>query len=458
MSGVGKMPFSLDSAADLFKIKYGERSEAAYNAANILLGRIRNKNDFGGEERVHTNPLGFAGGIGSGELPSARSRTNRKSRYGTKKVYARAYIEREAIYASKNMGAFVDSLREVAEETVEAHARHMSVDLYNRSSGVIGRGDGATAPKYQTYTEATDALADTASSGKTASDYIKVKIDSTPSRTYQGFVEAWFEEGDVHNLVIGNASSKTNRFEVFRVLPDSNEVVYKVEEGSSFGTGSGQLGKLATDGTAMPKTTGFCFQNSFNKEPVGLEEAIFGTGSLYGIPRQRRWQALVIDARSGGNTTGIDHEVLNELVTKQAQRKSLGNMIVTSYVQTKRLKDLSEGGSNDLKRYNIAGRKREGISDKLQQKISFSGTSYISEKGEIPIFADRFCPPDRLYFLNDSQIWCDKRPGAGWFMDDGTRFLRVQDQDAYEARYGVYCENYIKPTWHAALHGLTTSY
>ena len=43
---------------------------------------------------------------------------------------------------------------------------------------------------------------------------------------------------------------------------------------------------------------------------------------------------------------------------------------------------------------------------------------------------------------------------VGWFDDDGTVFLRLQNDDAYGARYGGYYENFIIPTGHGFLENL----
>ena len=69
---------------------------------------------------------------------------------------------------------------------------------------------------------------------------------------------------------------------------------------------------------------------------------------------------------------------------------------------------------------------------------------------------ERFVEDDRMYFLNDNYITMYHRPDFGWFEDDGTVFLRKSDSDAYEARYGGYCEAYIVPSFQGVLTGLAT--
>ena len=85
---------------------------------------------------------------------------------------------------------------------------------------------------------------------------------------------------------------------------------------------------------------------------------------------------------------------------------------------------------------------------------TFQGVEFMSTRGPIGIFVDRFCQDDRIYFLNDNFIERHHRPDFGWFDDDGTVFLRTADSDDYEARYGGYYQNYIVPTAHGCLYGL----
>ena len=101
----------------------------------------------------------------------------------------------------------------------------------------------------------------------------------------------------------------------------------------------------------------------------------------------------------------------------------------------------------DQKVYNLPNKNIKG-------NLSFQGVEFMSTRGPIGIFVDRFCEDDRIYFLNDNFIERHHRPDFGWFDDDGTVFLRETDADDYEARYGGYFENYITPTAHGVLYNL----
>ena len=120
---------------------------------------------------------------------------------------------------------------------------------------------------------------------------------------------------------------------------------------------------------------------------------------------------------------------------------------MTSYTQYRKILNFLE----DHKVYQVDPRASE-----LKGKISFKGIEYQSDAGPIGIFADKMCPDDRLYAVNDDFIESHHRPDFGWFDDDGTVFLRLASDDAYGARYGGYYENYIIPSFQGVITGLAT--
>jgi hypothetical protein len=199
-------------------------------------------------------------------------------------------------------------------------------------------------------------------------------------------------------------------------------------------TGVGPL--LATDEIAM--------QGSYNNDPIGLkaiaDASIAGTGSLYGINIQRRWSMTTTDAGGAGITVDRMNEVMLETERKFGQ---VPKMVMVGYKQFRNILALLE----DQKVYNLPNRNIKG-------NLSFQGVEFMSTRGPIGIFVDRFCEDDRAYFLNDDFMECHHRPDFGWFDDDGTVFLRKDGVDSYEARYGGYMENFITPTAHGVLYNL----
>jgi len=419
--------FNLVDQTNLFKINYYKKSENMYNSANVLQGRVKKRYDFTGKQKFVSTPLSFSGGVGAGVLPVSNAGQYEGAVITAKRCYATCEIEREAIKASaNNAGAFVQATKETVKKTVESYMRNGSRILFGDGSGILGRGDGAT---------------NVTGAGTIASPYVVTIAGGTGLGSFQ---EASWEEKDFVQYVSGmnagdnqggtaeGGAAVTNLLEVVSVDIAARKV-------SLVGT-SPALAALAGVGP-VPATSGFAMQRSYLQEPIGLDGVVnVSSGSLYGIAVQRRWSSFIKDAAGKGVTVDLMNSVM------LAVEKRFGktpNMIMTSYEQFQNILALLE----DQKVYNLPNRNIKG-------NLSFSGVEFMSTRGPIGIFTDRFCPADRIYFLNDNFIEVHHRPGFGWFDDDGTVFLRKTDEDAYNARYGGYLENFIIPTAHGLLKGL----
>lgn len=392
--------FSLTSASALFKIKYEKLSENVYNSANVLLGRCKKSYNFVGKQMNIAVPQSFAGGVGSGSLPTANTAIYGDAQITAKKVYAVVDIDRESIKAAmKDEGSFVRATKEVVAKGVESWMRNMSRILFNDGSGDVG-------------TLSANATGSATSPVCTISD-----------ATWK---EANFEEQDILD---GDSST----FEVVSVDPDNKQVT---------------LGRLSgsEDLTSTGSGTVLHMQNSSGNDPEGLKGVLDATGgSKYNISIARRWQAYQLDASSAT----ISADLMNKVMLNVERRCGKApNLIITSYKQYEKLLNIIE----DHKRYSLDPRAKE-----LKGKFSFTGLEFMSTRGPVGIFADRFCEDDRMYFLNDNHIHIYHRPDFGWFDDDGTVFLRKSDSDEYSARYGGYLQVYINPNFHGVLDGLNAN-
>jgi hypothetical protein len=70
----------------------------------------------------------------------------------------------------------------------------------------------------------------------------------------------------------------------------------------------------------------------------------------------------------------------------------------------------------------------------------FSGLAFTTDKGDIPLVVDTFCPPSTIYGINEKQLkWY--RESDWQFMDrDGSMWQRVIGYDAYDATLFQYSE------------------
>jgi hypothetical protein len=392
--------FSLTNQSALFKTKFGKISENAYNSANVLLGTMKKEYQFVGEDMKVAVPTFFAGGVGSGSLPTANPANAVKATITAKRVYAVTEIQREALKASaSDEGAFVEAMKWNVQKTVEAWNRNASRIAFGDGTGALGSFSGSAT-------------------GTAAAPVITV--------TAASWVEGHWEEGDYVNV-----NTLSSVFAVISVNPSTKAISLSRISGSD-------------DLTAIGAGTHVVYmQNSKDNDPLGLKAVCDATsGTLYGVNVGRRWQATQIPA--GGS--GISADIMNELIIKvQYKCGKTPKKIITSYTQYRKILNFLE----DHKVYMVDPRASE-----LKGKVSFKGIEYMSDAGPIGIFADRMCPDDRMYALNTDFITAHHRPDFGWFDDDGTVFLRKNNDDAYEARYGGYYQNYIIPTFQGVVTGL----
>lgn len=391
--------FSLTAQSALFKTKFGKLSENAYNSANPVLGTIKKQYDFVGQDMKVAVPTFFAGGVGSGSLPTANPASAVKATIQAKRVYATTEIEREALKASaSDEGAFVEAMKWNVQKTVEAWNRNASRIMFGDGTGALG-----TISANATGTAAAPIIVITAAS----------------------WVEGHWEENDYVNV-----GTDASVFSVDEVVPSTRTVKLTRISGSLDLTSSGS-GAIVY------------MQNSKDNDPVGLKGVLDATsGTQYGVTIARRFQSTQIAAGGAGVSTDIMNELISKIMFKCGKAPKL---IVTSYTQMRKIKNFLE----DQKVYTIDPRASE-----LKGKISWSGIEYLANGSSLAIIEDRMCPDDRMYAINPDFITSYHRPGFGWFDDDGTVFLRQANSDAYGARYGGYYQNYIIPSFHGVITGL----
>ena len=416
---------SLSEVSALFKIKYEKLSENVYNSANVLLGRVKKSYNFTGKRLSIAIPQSFAGGVGSGNLPTANTAVYGAAQITAKKMYAVVEIDRETIKASlSDEGAFVRATKEVVQKGVESFMRNLSRAMFNDGSGRLGQVSNASG----SLTEIVLATG-LGPVGNEVADATKVKIAD--------FKEANFEERDLIQVVNGSASAtaslrSSDKLEIEQVLVDSGHIILK---GTS-------LNIQALDDLVM--------QESLNNDPTGMKGVLDKTPGAgvtnYGIKVGRRWQAV-----QKTHSQDISTDVLNEVMLKI--KKACGkspNLIVCSYKQYEKILKILE----DKVQFKVEARAQIQT---VNGALSFSGIQFMSIDGPVGIFPERFVEDDRIYLLNDAHIHIHHRPDFGWFDDDGTVFLRKATSDAYEARYGGYLEVYINPCFHGVITGLPSA-
>jgi len=403
------MPSNLAEAYDLsnvdalFKIKFLKYYDETFNTTTPLWNQTTKTNDFVGKKLEFPVPTTYKGGVGSGRLPESKPATYGDVQITAKKVYATDRVDRETIMASlTSEGAFVRALAETVKKTVQA-------DMWNHSRILFGNGDGSLG------TIDTGGVTDNG-----GGDY-DVVISSA------SFKLANWEE----NMFV-NFGTGTDKFEITLVAPSTRTISVQRQAG----------------GTDVPADADVVYlQNSKDNDPQGLKSVLDATsGSLYNVTVTRKWQAY--QRAMGG--VGISTPIMNKaMIQVELQSGQVPNMIVTSAEQFEKVLNFLE----DQKRYQMVNVPAKGA----QGKVSFQGVQFMSARGPINIFWDRFCEPDRMYFLNTRHIKYYRRPNTGWVKDDigGNGYLRVADEDQFEARFATYGEIFIAPTFHGVVTGLS---
>lgn len=435
----GSIAWSIASSNDSFKIKYGKLADKVFNAGNPITMQISVKEDFVGKSLVEDNPLGFSGSVGSRLLPISNVGNYANSTLIAKKNYATVLVDRESMKASSTSeGAFFKFMDKPVKDAMDSFDRNRSRQFFGDGSGILGYGNASAA--------------DVTGAGSTGSPYIVNFVAAN-------WNEANFEEKDFVQVVTGITSlitggggtaeggdAITNLLEVVSVDPSGRNI-------SLVGT-SAALAALVSSGDPLGAAAGIVMQRSYMGDFTGLRlvsklSVAFDSGTtgltLYGIPMQRRWRMYVKDAAAGALTKPL----LNDMaVTIEKRTGKTITMIATSYTQFQKMLDLSE----DQKRYvtltpaNTAFKKAN---------YGFEAVEYMTSTGPVPVIPDRMIRSDEIWFLNKNYIEYRLRPGgAEWFTEDGTTFLRVTDQDQYEARYGMYGETFISPNFHGHLKNL----
>mgnify|MGYP006280931813 CR=1 FL=1 len=418
--------FSLTTATNVFKRKFWKMSDAVFNASNVTWSRINKNSDFVGKDMFVSNPLSFSGGVGSGALPTANVGKYEGSIINAKKIYAVAQVERESIKASETSeGAFVKAMQETVKKTLESFMRNCSRMLFADGSGVLAKGAGAAA------------AANVSGLGTVVSPYVITLTSST-------FFDANLEERDLVQIGTGaaadNSGAAVEATTLEIVAVDVNAYTVSLVGTSARLAALTGVGKFAT-------TDVIIMQNSYQNDLTGLRGisnlSAAGTGTIYNVSIQRRWAMQVKDAAAAAITVDLINQQMLQIERVSGK---VPNLIVCGFKQYQKLLALHE----NQKRYNLSPK-----DSKYAGQFSFDGLQFMSTAGIVPVVYDRFVKDDEIFLLNDNYITLCMRPGgAQWFEEDGTVFLRDTGSDSYSARYGLYGELYIIPTFHGHIKNL----
>lgn len=410
-----------------FKTRYVGRSNTFYSTSDSHEGKIKKTYNFTGKKEEIETILSFSGGYGAGKLPLANSSLMGVQEVTAKKVYFRVNIDREGMMAaSSTEGAFEKYTDFQIEQAVRSYGNQCGRIAFGDSTGVLGRGAGATNVTGAGTDVSPYVVTLRAAGFKQNNFHLKQLVQIVTGLNANNNLAGAMEGGD----------SETNILEVVGFNPATRQV-------SLVGT-SAHLAGLA-GANPLATTTGLVPQRSYLREPMGYENVLKATtGSLYGIPVQEFWKAGQINAGGAGLVVDMINEAMleREFVFGEAP-----DLIYCHWKQyQKLLAQLEDKKIIMTPNANVKGH------------MGFKGVLYDgfgNDSRPTVILRHRHANEDAVYLLNSKFLRRAHRPKFGWFTEDGTKFLRVANEDEYEARYGGYFENVIPPTPHAIITGLS---
>lgn len=406
MPTVHEGSYNLTTASAAFKRKYGKGGIEVYQAATPLLSQIRKEFNHTGTNFNDHLLLSQGGGFGAATLPTASNPQQAAVQFSRIKMYYRARVDREAIYASKDMGAFLDTMKFQAMNGPRTFARFTSMCLFMEkelsSSALIGSGK--------------IGVINGAPSG--SNPYVCTLGTADDTR--------FFQVGDLVNIEAAN----TDRFEVQAV-----------------DTTAGTVTVFRTSGSQVPVTTDEIFVQGSEDATIQSMEGILQLGSaetLYGVTYGQGFEPGINKNASAVISWDLLAEAALEIEKKSGQGPDL---LVLSYKQWRKLAGVVEA------------RQQQEVTlrpvDKISANIGASAIRLMLPTGPCDVIREKHCPQDTAYLINKKFIKLKHSGGFGWFDDDGTIFLREADSDSYEARFGGYMELFMIPTFHGRIHTLT---
>ena len=414
--------YNATNQAFLFKETWSEISKNHYNSDTPLLARTKKSYNLQGVKDHVAIPMGEAGGIGglvNGYLPEGGSESGGVIEITAKDVVGVAIIDRKAMkQASTDRGAFVRMTQRPVQMCVQAYDTMSNIILHGDGTGRLGVtgttgyvSGGATAPVIQM---------DTAT-----------------------FFERWFPKN--FQINIGNSGDTGVEDAVYKIA-SVNSTLMQVTLTRISGTYDLSSGTNANSRYVY-------IQNMFKAAPMGLKGAVkdFTSSTLYNLTYDaQNWGALLYNASSAPPSVTMLNYVCNQQMTRVAA-DDLPTFWLCSPEVWAILSDIMEPD----KRVMLSPRDKNLT---IEAGFGFAALAYTGPNGKVmKIVADKHCPKDTMYGINDNFMEMVHLPDHGWWDEDGKVFLRVPNRPWYSATYGGYWECVIHPTFQICIYGLATT-
>lgn len=411
------MTTTMTTADNILKEVYEPRVRDQLQSQIVTLSRIESTSEGVESDAIGGKYVRFGvrvqrnHGIGARNemeaLPSPRTQDYRSAQLKLAYLYGAVQLSGQTFeLADSNAQAFASVLDQEMEGIKEGLKKDMNRQTYGQQSGVLAV---ATA------------------SGSTTT--LVVNTATTAMYAEIGMVV------DLYNSTSTIASP---------VLANAGVVISDI-------TTSAGVATITFASTVTSTTTGFFITRagSHLKELVGFEQMVAGQAST----------ATALGT-GGGALYNITHSTWTGNLDTTAGAISEGRMINMIDLIRQR------GGTTTVGFCSLGVRRAYANLLEQQRRYvnttkfagGFSGISFTTDYGEIPIVADFDCQPGRLYFLNEKEIKLYRHGNWSFMNRDGSNWQRLIDSsgeyDAYRARLYMYGQ---LGTHRRNTHGLMTS-
>jgi hypothetical protein len=203
------------------------------------------------------------------------------------------------------------------------------------------------------------------------------------------------------------------------VLTDiTNRTITAINETTKVVTYSGANGTAAVDDILV--RTG-----SFRNEPNGLRNVVDDGTVLHNIDpdEEPQWKSKVLG--NSGNTRALSEGLMIQMADEIRRKGGKVSVIFTSLGVRRAY-------------FNLLVQQRR-YTDTKEFAGGFTGLPF-NYGTEIPVVEDVDCPPNRMFFLQESHMFMLQSKDWHWADDDGTVLKWVRDLDAFEAVLRKYHE------------------
>lgn len=400
----------------IFKRYYFKLADNLYNTYDNVYSQLPKEFGVGGKDGRHPVEITFGGGVGSstdGSLPVANNQSYLEPVYTPKRQYARVQIDGLTIESgTKTEHAFINTIDKEVTGKVKSFNRNKARGFANDGSGILGQFTGPAG-------------------GTAAAPTCTILLTGTYRRR-----KAHFEKGDSVNInTLGSV------FEIASYVHSSGLLTLTRKSG-------------ADDLTALAATTHSIYmQNSKDADPYGML-GIFANSTHYGVAQEFRYEPTEVDASSAP----LDTEMLTELVEQsETETDETFTHLVFSPYQYRKYIALLESQKRFPVPVEIKPKSNKMTSPDLIARVSYGGIQYVGSSGNITVMKNKFLRDDMIWGMNVNHVMISHVKKPGWAQRDGTVFLRMEDRDAYEARYLSYDEARINPFYQGFIHSLPIS-